>query len=260
MWQTGAPLQVVIAGVTLEARCWGPPPDQAATLVLMHEGLGCVSLWRDFPVKLAKATGLGVFAYSRQGYGKSDPAVLPRAIDYMTVEALEVLPRVLDHIGFQQGFLVGHSDGASIAAIYGGLVADHRVKGLCLIAPHFFTERDGLLAIVAAKTAYENTDLKVRLGRHHNDPDATFLGWNDAWMNPDFAAWNIVHVIGGIIAPVLAIQGRQDQYGSMAQLDALEAGLTGNFQRLELAECQHAPQLESPVQTLEAIGNFIKDA
>lgn len=256
MWRTDAPLRMTIDGVALEGHCWGPSPQRAMTLVLLHEGLGSVSLWRDFPAELSKATGCGVFAFSRQGYGQSDPARLPRPIDYMTREAIDVLPSVLDQVGARQTVLIGHSDGASIAAIYSGLVDDPRLKGLCLMAPHFFTESGGLASIAAAKTAFETTDLKAKMARHHADPENTFRGWNDAWLNPAFAAWNIEAVIAPITVPVLAIQGLDDQYGTGAQLDVLGAGLSVSFSRVELADCKHSPQFEQPEQTLAAISGF----
>ena len=154
-------------GKSLEYACWGPGPDTAPTIVLLHEGLGCVALWRDFPQRLADATGWGVFAFSRAGYGQSDPAVLPRPLDYMTVEAIDVLPEVLNQIGFRTGILFGHSDGATIAAIHAGSVVDHRVRGLVLMAPHFFTEPMGLAAIAEARMAWEKGDLSAKLGKYH---------------------------------------------------------------------------------------------
>jgi pimeloyl-ACP methyl ester carboxylesterase len=260
MWREGQGLRLNINGASLEARCWGPPPDQAATLILLHEGLGCISLWRDFPQRLAQATGFGVFAYSRQGYGQSDPAELPRPLDYMTREALDVLPLILDQIGFQKGVFLGHSDGASISAIHGGRVQDDRIKALCLMAPHFFTEAGGLASISDAKTAFETTDLAARLGRHHANPENAFRGWNQAWLHPDFKHWNISDVIPDINVPVLAIQGKDDQYGSMAQLDALEQGLKTPFTRLELPDCKHAPHLEQAEKTLAAVKDWLKHA
>ncbi len=152
-WTGGAAGVVVADGKRLEANAFGPPPDSAPTVVMLHEGLGCVALWRDFPAKLAAATGLGVFVYSRAGYGLSDPVELPRPLDYMTQEARFSLPEVLDAIGFQSGILFGHSDGASIAAIYGGEHTDERVKGLALMAPHVFAEEPGLASIAEAKRA-----------------------------------------------------------------------------------------------------------
>src|SRR6185437_1311075 len=167
-----------IDGQRLEFRFIGHVPADAPTLVLLHEGLGSVVLWGDFPDKLAAATNCGVFVYSRAGYGKSSPVKLPRPLTYMHDEARDTLPKLLDAIGFQRGILLGHSDGASIAAIYAGSHQDHRVGGLTLIAPHFFTEDMGIASIVAAKEAYETTDLKQKLARWHKDVDNAFYGWN----------------------------------------------------------------------------------
>lgn len=256
-WQTDGTVWLTINDVRLEGRCWGPPPDAAPTLVMLHEGLGSVSLWRDFPADLAALTDCGVFAYSRQGYGQSDPNALPLPIDYMTREALQVLPLVLDAIAFRRGMLLGHSDGASIAAIHAGHVADPRLDGLILMAPHFFTEPGGLASIAEAGRAFANTDLKVRMARHHKDPENAFRGWNGAWLDPDFKAWNITDAIPGIKVPVLAIQGLDDQYGTLAQLDALSAGLSPPLERLELADCRHAPHFEQPERTRAGIAAFV---
>src|SRR3954464_1494264 len=160
-----------IGAADLEYRMVGPLPSEAPTIVMLHEGLGAAGLWGDFPEKLAAATGAGVFAYSRAGYGASTRATLPRPIDYMHIEALDVLPKILDAIGFRRGLLVGHSDGASIAAIYTGGVQDHRIRGLALIAPHFVVEDISVQSIATIKTAYETTGLRTKLGRWHKDAD-----------------------------------------------------------------------------------------
>jgi len=243
-------------GKSLEYACFGPAPSDAPTLVLLHEGLGSVALWRDFPQALARATGLGVFVYSRAGCGTSDPAELPRPLNYMTREATEVLGEVLDAIGFERGVLVGHSDGASIAAIYGGSVPDYRVRALVLMAPHFFTEAAGLAEIAKAKTAFENGDLRAGLGKYHDDPDRTFRGWNDAWLDPDFRDWNIADMIDHLRIPTLAIQGRQDQYGTLAQIAEIESRAYAPVETLVLDECRHAPHLDQQGAVLEAIGVF----
>ena len=170
----------------LETRWWGPPPEAAPTLVLLHEGLGCVALWRDFPEALAAATGCGVFAWSRFGYGGSDPVSLPRPMRYMHDEALEVLPRVLDAADVRRAVLVGHSDGGSIAAIHAGTVHDPRVLGVVMIAAHFFVEDINIASIRGIKEDYEHGDLRRRLARYHRDVDVAFRGWNDAWLDPRF--------------------------------------------------------------------------
>lgn len=244
------------AGKELEYACWGPAPSDALTLVLLHEGLGCTALWRDFPQQLAEATGLGVFAYSRAGYGGSDPADLPRPLDYMTREATEVLPEVLDAAGIRRAVLVGHSDGATIAAIYGGSVQDHRVRGLALMAPHFFTEDMGLTEIAAAKVAYETTNLRDRMAKYHANPDNAFRGWNDSWLHPDFKAWNVSEVLDYIRVPILAIQGRQDQYGTLAQIEEIENRSYAPVDTLLLDDCRHAPFLEQPEAVLAGLTDF----
>ena len=213
-WSSRPEITLVVNGIALEYACYGPPPDQALTMVMLHEGLGCVSLWRDFPQQVADATGMGVFVYSRQGYGHSDPETLPRPLNFMTREAVDVLPAVLAQIGFQQGILFGHSDGATIAAIYAGSVVDQKVRGLILMAPHFFTEPGGLAEIGKAHKGFASGDMPKRMGKYHRDPVATFHGWADAWLDPGFARWNVAEVIDHICVPVLAIQGKQDQYES----------------------------------------------
>jgi pimeloyl-ACP methyl ester carboxylesterase len=258
MWKDGEGLTLDIGGATLEGRCFGPAPEAAPTIVLLHEGLGCAALWRDFPARLARATRYGVFAYSRQGYGQSDPAVLPRPIDYMTREAVDVLPKVLDAIGFRSGVLVGHSDGASIAAIYGGSVQDHRVRGLVLMAPHFFTEALGLASIRKAREAYETGDLRPKLLKYHKDVDNAFRGWNDAWLDPAFRDWNIEEVIAWIRVPVLAIQGKDDQYGTRAQIAALETQSYNPVDVAMLDDCGHAPHTEKPDATLALIVEYLE--
>ena len=245
-----------VGDVSLEYACWGPPPASAPTLVLLHEGLGCVDLWRDFPERLGQATGFGVFAFSRAGYGQSDKAVLPRPMDYMTLEAEQVLPRVLDATGVQRAVLLGHSDGATIATIYAGSVADHRVRGLIVMAPHYFTEDIGLQAISVARQAYDTGDLRDRLAKYHADPDNAFWGWNEAWLSPGFKAWNVTEVIDYVRVPVLAIQGRQDQYGTLAQIEVLEHRCYAPVDSLVLDECRHAPFQDQPDLVLGAIADY----
>jgi pimeloyl-ACP methyl ester carboxylesterase len=243
-------------GKTLEYACYGPAPDEAPTLVLLHEGLGCLQLWRDFPQALATATGLGVFAYSRAGYGKSDAADLPRLLDYMTSEAVEVLPDVLNAIGFERGLLVGHSDGATIAAIYAGSVADYRVRGTVLMAPHFFTEDMGIAEISRAKVAFETGDLRGKLAKYHNDPDHTFRGWSDAWLNPESKNWNVADVIDHWRLPTLAIQGRDDQYGTLAQIEEIETRAYSPVDTIILDGCGHVPFVDHPEVVTKAITDY----
>jgi len=256
-WRSGEMQWIEASGRRLEARAWGGSPADKPTIVLLHEGLGSAGMWRSFPEKLAERTGYCVFAYSRAGYGRSDPAELPRPLDYMTREAAGVLPEVLDAIGFSRGILLGHSDGASIAAIYAGSVADFRVRGLCLISPHFFTEPMGLASIAAAKVQYETGDLRERLAKHHANVDNAFWGWNGAWLDPGFKAWNIEDAIAFIRVPVLAIQGRDDQYGTLAQIDALANGCYAPVDVEILENCKHSPHIEQPERTPTAVADFL---
>ncbi len=251
---------LTVGAQTLEYRMIGPPPGETPTLVMLHEGLGCVGLWGDFPDKLQKATGAGVFVYSRAGYGQSSPVTLPRPLTYMHDEARETLPALLDAIGFRDGILIGHSDGASIAAIYAGSHQDHRLRGLVLIAPHFFTEDAGIASIVEAKKAYETTDLRTRLARWHKDPDNAFHGWNGAWLDPGFRQWDITEQLAYIRVPILIVQGEGDQYGTVAQIEVAERDCYCPVEVALLPGARHSPQREAPEITLEAISEFVKRA
>ena len=244
---------------SLEYGCLGPRPDQAPTLVLLHEGLGCLALWRDFPEKLAQATGLGIFTYSRAGYGQSDPADLPRPLNYMTREAEENLGLILNEMGITSAILIGHSDGASIAAAYAGTMKDNRIKGAVLMAPHFFTEPMGLKEIAMAKEVYETQDLKAKMAKYHKDPENCFRGWNDSWLHPEFEAWNIEPVLDEMPVPILAIQGEDDQYGTRAQIDVISKRSPSDVKPLMLDDCRHAPFIDQPDLVLDAITRFSQD-
>jgi pimeloyl-ACP methyl ester carboxylesterase len=257
-WAPGEPGHFQIDGTQLEAVCYGPAPQDAPTIIMLHEGLGCVALWRDFPQKVAAETGLGVFVYSRAGYGASDPARLPRPLNYMHQEAENVLSKVLDAIGFKSGILLGHSDGASIAAIYAGTREDHRVRGLILIAPHFFTEEMGIASIEAARLAYEEGGLREKLSKYHKDVDNAFIGWNAAWLDPKFHEWNISEVIDYWRIPVLAIQGKDDQYGSLAQIEEIESRIYSPFDVVILEDCKHSPHLEASDRVISEVGEFVE--
>ncbi len=241
----------------LEYRMIGPRPDAAPTLVLLHEGLGSVSMWADFPERLQQATGAGVFVYSRRGYGRSSPAVLPRRLDFMHVEARETLPRILTAIGFRRGLLVGHSDGASIAAIYAGSVQDRRIVGIVLMAPHFIVEDVTSASIREVRKAYDTTDLRARLARHHADPDATVHGWTDVWLDNDFRRWDLTEDLAYIRVPVLLIQGEDDQYGTVRQVEIAREECTCPVEVLMLPKVRHVPHREAPEATLNAIAGFV---
>jgi pimeloyl-ACP methyl ester carboxylesterase len=240
----------------LEYRMIGPRPDAAPTIVMLHEGLGCVGLWGDFPDKLQTATGAGVFVYSRAGYGRSSPVKLPRPLTFMHEEAREVLPKVLSAIGFRRGLLLGHSDGASIAAIYAGSVQDHRVRGLVLIAPHFFTEDMGIAEIARAQEAYATTDLRQKLARWHADVDNAFRGWNDAWLDPAFRSWDITEPLAYIRVPVLIVQGEDDQYGTQRQIEVAQEECYCPVEVALYRGVRHSPHREAPALLLASVSEF----
>ena len=229
--------ELVAGGHRLEAAWIGPAPDRAPTLVFLHEGLGSVAGWRDFPARVASATGLGALVYSRLGYGKSDPVPLPRPTTYMHEEALVTLPEVLDAAGVRDAVLVGHSDGGSIALLFAGsgLPAAARVRALVLEAPHVFVEDVSITSIARAADAYRTGDLRQRLLRSQGDNvDGAFWGWNRAWLDPAFRDWNIEASLAGVRAPALLLQGADDPYGTLAQLDAIERQGSGPVERLVL--------------------------
>jgi len=244
----------------LEYRMIGPRPGAAPTLVLLHEGLGSVGLWGDFPQQLQATTGMGVFVYSRAGYGQSGPVKLPRPLSYMHDEARETLPRLLDAIGFQRGLLIGHSDGASIAAIYAGSYQDHRVSGLVLIAPHFIVEDITIASIAEFRKAYDTTDLRARMTRWHADVDATARGWSDVWLKGDFRKWDLTEFLAYIRVPMLIVQGEDDQYGTVCQIEIAQQECYCPVEVALLPNAKHSPQREAPEATLKAIADFVARA
>jgi len=245
-----------IGASELEYRMDGPSPADAPTIVMLHEGLGSAALWGDFPEKLQAATGAGVFAYSRSGYGASTPVQLPRGLDYMHVEALDVLPKLLDQIGFRRGLLVGHSDGASIASIYAGSHQDHRLHGIALIAPHFIVEDISVASIAGIKTAYETMNLKEKLSRWHQDVDNAFYGWNDAWLDPKFRNWDISEYLAYIRVPIAILQGVDDQYGTLRQVEIAREECYCPVDVTVIPGAGHSPHREAPGATLDAISEF----
>jgi pimeloyl-ACP methyl ester carboxylesterase len=250
---------IVADGRRIEWARFGPPPDKAPTLVLLHEGLGCLALWRDFPPKLAERSGYGVLAWSRPGYGNSDPVPLPRPLSYMHDEALHVLPQVLDQAEVRKAILIGHSDGASIAAIYAGGRQDLRVRGLVLMAPHFFVEDVTLDSIAAAKIAYECGDLRARLARYHGaNVDVAFRGWNDAWLDPRFREWRIDEYLAHIRVPVLIIEGLEDEYGTLEQVRLAQREAHCPVEVMVLERCGHSPHVDQPDATLDGIAAFVR--
>ena len=247
-----------IGASDLEYRMIGPQPSEAPTIVVLHEGLGSAALWGDFPQKLQAATSACVFAYSRAGYGASSPVTLPRPLDYMHVEALQVLPKLLDAIGFRRGVLLGHSDGASIAAIYAGGIQDHRVRAVAMMAPHFIVEDVSVASIAEIRTAYETTDLRAKLSRWHKDVDNAFYGWNGAWLDPKFRTWDISDYLAYIRVPVAIIQGAADQYGTIRQIEVAREECYCPVDVTLLPGVGHAPHREAPTETLQVLAEFYR--
>jgi pimeloyl-ACP methyl ester carboxylesterase len=233
------------------------PSADRSTLVFLHEGLGCAARWKTFPSRVVDATGHPALVFSRYGYGRSERLAAPRAVDYLHREALEALPDLLAQLGIVDPILVGHSDGASIALIYAG-EAKRPVRALVAMAPHVFVEEITIASIAQARVDFDTTDLVQKLGRYHDDPVATFRGWNDVWLHPDFRDWNIESSLADITCPVLLIQGADDPYGTLAQIDAIERQVRGPVQRSILADCGHAPYIDQPDATLDTIVRFLQ--
>ncbi len=250
---------MIIDGVNLEYTLTAAGAADSPILILLHEGLGCVSLWRDFPDRLHEMTGCQVLAYSRQGHGESGPVALPRPLSYMHHEAVNVLPDVLDFLSSEKVVLMGHSDGASIAAIHAGLIRDQRIRATVLMAPHFFTEECGLKSIAHAKHLFEHGDLRSRLQRHHGDNvDCAFRGWSDAWLDPAFRCWNIASILKTVDVPILAFQGREDEYGSGRQIGVVEQYCGGIAETMIIPDCGHAPHRDQPNRALDLVSGFLR--
>ena len=238
---------------------WTPPARAGLpALVFLHEGLGSLESWKDVPQELVSLTGCGALVYSRYGNGFSETLGEPRPVSYMHDEALVALPEVLAALGVGDVFLIGHSDGASIAAIY---ACDRPgVRGVVLEAPHVFVEDLSVRSIERAREAFRATDLRERLARYHADVDRTFYGWNDIWLDPDFRSWNIEPYVVGIACPVLLIQGENDEYGTRAQIDAIRHRASHSaVDDLFLANCGHAPHRDRPATVIAAIAAFVDE-
>jgi pimeloyl-ACP methyl ester carboxylesterase len=242
---------VEIAGGRLEVL--DLPGDPAASpLVLLHEGLGSVGLWRSFPAELQRATGLRTIVFSRFGHGRSDPPPRPRTPSFMHEEAREVLPVLFGRLAVERPILVGHSDGGSTGLIH---AAEHDVAALVLLAPHVFVEDVCVAAIADVDAGFED-GLRARMARHHDDPVVTFRGWADVWLDPEFRRWNLEPLLPSITAPTLLIQGRDDEYGTLAQIDAIAAGVSAPVEKL-VVPGGHAPHLEQPDAVHRAVAEFV---
>ena len=247
---------VVIDGVSVEVYTAAADGPDRRPLVMLHEGLGCVALWRDLPDRLAAATGRKVIAYSRHGYGQSDFINSKFNVKYMHKEALNILPKILNQFDISNPILYGHSDGASIALIHASL-ADTEIMGLILEAPHVFVEEISLDGLKGAKKAFEQGRLKAGLAKHHREPEMIFRCWNNIWLSPEFLTWNIVSCLSNIQCPALLIQGETDAYGTLSQLDTIEKNVSGICKKKILPNTGHSPHRENPKLVLRSIQQFI---
>jgi pimeloyl-ACP methyl ester carboxylesterase len=241
--------------IEIEHRWVGAPRGAAPVVVFLHEGLGSLSMWKEFPRDFCEAHGFSGFVFSRYGYGGSTakPSEERWGPDFMHRQADEVLPALFAQAGIDRPWLLGHSDGASIALLH---AAHHPVAGVVAVAPHLFVEDVSIASIEKARDAYETTGLRARLARHHADPDSAFRGWNDAWLSPAFRRWNIEVEIAAIACPVLAVQGEGDEYGTLAQIEAIAARLP-KTRLLVIADCGHSPHRDQPEILAREAGRFI---
>jgi pimeloyl-ACP methyl ester carboxylesterase len=246
----------VIDGRRIEYAAIPGDAGAAGTLVFLHEGLGSVALWRDFPRKVATRLRAPALLYSRFGYGASDGLTARRTPRFMHDEALTVLPALLDRLGIDRPILVGHSDGASIALIHAA-AAGRPVHALVCLAPHAFVEPVCVESIARVRQAYFDTDLRQRLARYHTRVDDAFLGWADIWLDPGFASWSIEDLLDRVDQPLLLIQGEDDEYGTLAQLDRIQAQVKGPTRRLALPGCGHSPHRDQEAAVLDAIVAFV---
>lgn len=257
-----APCKVSVAWrqrtVEMEYEWIAPERTAAPLVVFLHEGLGSVAMWKDFPQRLCEAGGFRGLVFSRPAYGRSTPRAEGEVwgVDFMHQQAHEVVPAFLDALGVQDApWLFGHSDGASIALLLAARLP-HRTSGLVLLAPHIFVEKVTVENIERAKNAYLTTDLPQKLGRYHDDPDSAFWGWNRIWLDPAFRSWNIASDIAAIRLPVLAIQGLDDEYGTLAQIRGIAQQVPGT-RLLELPGCAHSPHRDQPEAVIAATVAFI---
>jgi pimeloyl-ACP methyl ester carboxylesterase len=246
----------LVDGRTLEAARIEARQPSLPAIVMLHEGLGSVAHWKDFPMQLAEQTGAGIFAYSRYGHGGSDALEESRSVCYMHHEAQVVLPEILRKASIERPLLLGHSDGASIAILYAGMFPDS-VAGLILEAPHVFVEEIAVSSITQARALYNETDLPLRLGRYHKNVDSLFWGWNNIWLHPSFRTWNIESFLDLIRCPVLVLQGAQDEYGTSEQVDAIQRRIP-SASAIILDNCKHAPHRDRCEATLFAINRFLQ--
>jgi pimeloyl-ACP methyl ester carboxylesterase len=247
--------EVLVDGKRLETLWIGSADKDRATIVMLHEGLGSLALWKDFPQRLASRTRCGIFVYSRYGHGNSDKLLEKRPVEFMHHEGEVVLPELLEKLNVTRPILLGHSDGGSIALIFAGKYPE-RPRALILEAPHVFVEDLSVASITQAKVTYLTTDFPGKLGRYHQYVDATFWGWNDIWLDPQFRSWNIEEYLPAIRCPILCIQGDEDEYGTIAQVKAIQARVPAT-EILMLPNCKHTPHRDQPEATLDGMAEFL---
>ena len=246
---------ILVNGLRLEYRDFPAAGEGLPTLLLLHEGLGCVAMWRDFPAKLAAATACRVVVWSRPGYGGSQPYPEERKKGYMHREAEESLPALIAALHIERPLLVGHSDGGSIALLFAGAFPEVPL-GIAVLAPHEFVEEVTLVGIRAARSIWESTDWPTKLGRYHLDAVRVFEEWNDTWLSPLFRDWNIEQYLPKIRCPVLAIQGEDDEYATMRQIEVIAEQVPGT-ELLKLPNCGHTPQRDQEAAVLAALLAFV---
>lgn len=231
------------------------PVVQTPTIVMLHEGLGSIAMWKNFPQQVSDATGCEVLVYSRYGYGNSDPIEKDHDVDYQHIEALESLPDLLDQLEINKPILFGHSDGASIALIHAG-GSNRELSGVIVMAPHVMVEDVSISGIMATKEAYLNTNFRDKLAKYHSNVDSAFFGWCNIWLHPEFLNWNIEQYLPSISCPVLAIQGIDDEYGTMEHLEIIKRK-TNNVELLKLTRCGHSPHKDHPDLVIKTVTDFI---
>ena len=247
---------VNVASQRLEYRRIGIARPGRPTLVFLHEGLGSVSMWRGFPARVAVATRCSAVVYSRRGYGRSEPLTTPRAVRYMHDEALVVLPGFLDQLGIDRPILIGHSDGGSIALIYAA-TAPRPPAAVVTLAAHVLVEDISVSNIAAAREKFETTDMRQKLARHHHDAVSVFWTWNRIWLSPEFRTWNIEEYLPKITCPVLAIQGEDDEYGTMEQMRRI-GGQVPKVELVMLPDCRHSAHKDQPDAVIDAVARFVE--
>ena len=250
--------RIDVDGIGIEYRWIGP--RSGPVVVFLHEGLGCVTTWRDFPDRVADASGLGVVVYSRWGYGGSDPRPLPWPVDHMEGEATTRLPVLLDALDVGERILWGHSDGGTVALVYAGTQDDPLLRGVISVAAHVFAgEPIGMASIEAIRGEHATGELDERLARHHADPDGAFHGWADTWAHLDTSGWSVESHLAGVAVPTLVVQGSADEYGTLRQVDAICAGIGSGATRRVLDGCGHRPHVDAPDEMLAETLAFLGD-